>query len=73
MLLVKIIVISKEILMSLNDDIELMNYMLKEMVFAAFKKYGARELLQTKKFKEFKSDYQLVWVEKEKNEFEKFK
>ena len=40
MLLVKIIVLSKEKLMSLHDE-QIMIYMSKEMVFDAFNKYGA--------------------------------
>ena len=62
MLLIKIIVMSKDKLFSLNN--ELMDYMSKEMVYDAFKKHNARDLLRSKK--EIQSDFQLVWVEKEK-------
>ena len=70
MLLVKIIVLSKEKLMSLHDE-QIMIYMSKEMVFDAFNKYGAYELLKTQV--EDQSDFQLVWIEKDKGEFNYFK
>ena len=72
MLLVKIIVISKEKLMS-NLEEDLINYMTKEMVFDAFNKIGACELLRTQKDNTDKSQYQLVWIEQDKDEFIKFK